>query len=79
MSKNIQSQLNPGRSLSIISAAGVCEKLQISRSQLYAMIKLGLFPRPFKLLPGGRASRWLDAELDDWVLARRESEKGLRK
>ncbi len=38
----------------------------LSRSQVYALIKIGKFPSPIKL---GRSSAWLESELDCWAKA----------
>lgn len=41
----------------------------LSRSTLYAMIAAGAFPAPIKL--GLRAVGWSEAEISDWVDARK--------
>jgi len=40
------------------------QKLQVKRSFIYAAIASGQFPRPLKL---GRASRWLESDIDRWL------------
>jgi prophage regulatory protein len=42
-------------------------KLQLSRSQIYALIARGEFPKPLKI---GRSARWDSQELDLWIQAR---------
>ena len=54
----------------VIRHASVCEKLQISSSKLFDMVARGQFPKPFQLVPGGRAVGWLSSEVDNWLLAR---------
>src|SRR5580704_15799630 len=46
----------------------VLEKTALTRARLYELIATGKFPRPFKLNPdGGRASGWLEAEVDAYI------------
>jgi prophage regulatory protein len=42
----------------------VIDKTGIKKSQLLDAVKLGMFPRPFHILPGGRAIAWDEAEVD---------------
>lgn len=42
-------------------------RVGLGRSYTYALIAAGKFPRPVKV---GRASRWVQAEVDSWVQAR---------
>jgi prophage regulatory protein len=49
----------------------VCEKLRVSSAKLFDMVARGQFPKPFALVPGGRAVGWLEADIDRWVLDRR--------
>ena len=41
-------------------------------STIYDLIAKGKFPRPFKLMPGGRAAGWLESTIDDWIAARND-------
>jgi prophage regulatory protein len=59
-------------SLQIIRHRGVQAKLRVSPSQLFAMIAAGDFPKPFKLLPNGRAVGWIEADVDAYILARKQ-------
>ena len=59
--------------LRVIRHKQVCEKLQISSAKLFDMVAHGQFPKPFTLVPGGRAVGWLEADVDDYVLARKEA------
>jgi prophage regulatory protein len=34
------------------------------------MITNGQFPKPFVIVPGGRAVGWLDSDVDAWILNR---------
>ena len=58
-------------SLQIIRHALVCKKLQISSAKLFDMVAKGQFPKPFPLIPGGRAVGWIEADIDRWILDRK--------
>ena len=45
-------------------------KVGFQPSTLYELIASGRFPRPFKLVSGGRASGWLESTVDAWLEAR---------
>ncbi len=55
----------------IIRHDRVCEKLRLSSAKIFDMVARGQFPRPFTIVPGGRAVGWLEADVDAWILARR--------
>jgi prophage regulatory protein len=57
--------------IQVIRHAQVCAKLQVSSAKLFDMIARGLFPKPFPLVPGGRAVGWVEADVDRWILDRR--------
>jgi len=59
--------------LRVIRHKQVCEKLQISSAKLFDMVARGQFPKPFTLVPGGRAVGWIEADVDCYVLARKEA------
>ncbi len=42
----------------------------ICRSHAHQLIAKGLFPKPRKLVPGGRASAWPESEIHEWVQQR---------
>lgn len=53
-------------------------KTGLKKSQLLDAVKLGLFPRPFHILPGGRAVAWDEAEVDQHLerqMAERDAPK----
>jgi len=58
-------------SVQVIRHAQVCSKLQISSAKLFDMVATGLFPKPFQLVPGGRAVGWLEHQIDQWILERK--------
>ncbi len=61
--------------LRVIRHKQVCEKIQISSAKLFDMVARGQFPKPFTLVPGGRAVGWLEADVDSYVLAQKEASK----
>lgn len=58
--------------LRVIRHAQVRAKLRVSSSKLFDMCAKGLFPKPFTLIPGGRAVGWLERDVDEWILARKD-------
>lgn len=59
--------------LRVIRHNQVCVKLQISSAKLFDMVAKGLFPKPFVLIPGGRAVGWLEQDIDEWILGRKQT------
>ena len=45
----------------------------LSDKWFYKLIKDGLFPKPIKL---GRCSRWLQSEVEDWLMQRIADSRG---
>jgi predicted DNA-binding transcriptional regulator AlpA len=39
------------------------------------MVARGHFPKPFTLIPGGRAVGWLEKDVDQWVLDRKNAQE----
>lgn len=42
-------------------------KVGLQPSTLYGLIAKGKFPKPHKLVPGGRAAGWDEAVVDAWI------------
>jgi len=63
------------RYVQVIRHAEVCKKLQVSSAKLFDMCAKGQFPKPFLLVPGGRAVGWLEADVVQWILERKEASK----
>jgi predicted DNA-binding transcriptional regulator AlpA len=57
--------------IQVIRHAQVCQKLQISSAKLFDLVAQGIFPRPFTLIPGGRAVGWFERDVDAWILDRK--------
>jgi prophage regulatory protein len=60
----------------IIRHNQVCQKMQLSSAKLFDMVATGIFPKPFQLVPGGRAVGWLEADVDAWIMSRKEACEG---
>jgi prophage regulatory protein len=44
--------------------------VSICRSHAHQLAAKGLFPKPRKLVPNGRASAWVESEIREWVAQR---------
>jgi len=62
--------------IQVVRHAHVCQKLQISSAKLFDLVAQGIFPKPFQIVPGGRAVGWLERDVDAWVLERRAESYG---
>ena len=60
-----------GSSLRVIRMKELVSKVGYARSTIYALIKEGRFPKPFKLVPNGRANGWLEETINDWIDTRK--------
>ena len=49
----------------IIRMSQLRAKYPLSESHIYWLIKQGKFPKPFSLVPGGRAMGWFEDVIDD--------------
>ena len=63
------------RYIQVIRHAGVCKKLQVSSAKLFDMVAKKQCPKPFQLIPGGRAVGWLEEDVVHWILERKEASK----
>jgi prophage regulatory protein len=57
-------------SVAIVRHKEVCQRLQISSAKLFDMVAKGLFPKPFQIIPNGRATGWLESDVQRWILNR---------
>ena len=57
-------QTKPNR---ILRWPEVQARVGLSRSYTYTLQQKGLFPLPFKLVEGGRASGYLESEIDSYI------------
>lgn len=51
----------------------VRNRLQVSSAKLFDMVAKGHFPKPFLIVPGGRAVGWLESTVEGWVYQRQQS------
>lgn len=58
--------------IQVIRHAQVCKKLQVSGAKLFDMIARSQFPKPFRLVPEGRAVGWLEQDVNRWILERKD-------
>ena len=56
-----------GSSLRVIRMKELVSKVGYARSTIYALIKEGHFPKPFKLVPNGRANGWFEETINEWI------------
>jgi predicted DNA-binding transcriptional regulator AlpA len=61
--------------LNVVRHNQVRKKLNISSAKLFDMIAQGQFPKPFTLVPNGRAVGWLEYEVDQWIIDRKTAAK----
>ncbi len=60
--------------MNLIGLAAVKAKSGMSRAWIYQAVEDGEFPKPVKI---GAANRWLDTEVDNWVLDRVAARDGV--
>jgi prophage regulatory protein len=51
----------------ILRMKQLLEKLPFTASHIYALIKEDRFPKPFQLIPNGRAKGWHESAIDQWI------------
>lgn len=70
MTRNQQCTPPINQGLRIVRHIDVCSRLQVSSGKLFDMVARGQFPKPFLIVPGGRAVGWLESDVDAWILGR---------
>lgn len=70
MSNNQYFYGEPGR---VVRADEVRDRLSVSRAKLADMVAQGQFPKPFTIIPGGRAVGWLERDVTAWIIERSEA------
>ena len=55
----------------ILRHVDVRKKLRVSPAKLFDMVAKGQFPKPFLIIPCGRAVGWLEDDVDAWICARK--------
>ena len=64
--------------ISIVRHKDVKQKLKISSAKLFDMVAKGLFPKPFPIVPGGRAVGWLETYVNQWIENQKNTSSGGR-
>ena len=59
----------------VLRMEGLSQKISLQPSTIYGLIADGKFPNSFKIVPGGRASGWLESTIDAWI-QERAADKG---
>ena len=54
----------------VLRMKDLSQKISLQPSTIYELIVDGKFPNSFKIVPGGRASGWLESTIDAWLEAR---------
>ena len=54
----------------IVRPDEVRNRLGVSRAKFADMVAKGHFPKPFTIIPGGRAVGWLGKDVDAWIVQR---------
>lgn len=55
----------------VLRMDAACSKTGLCASTIYDLISRGIFPKPFTLIPGGRAVGFLERDVDHWILERK--------
>lgn len=58
-------------SVRVLRMRQVRDRLQLSHSQVFSLVARGLLPKPFPIVPGGRAVGWLETDIANWILQRK--------
>ena len=69
---------SPHQDISIVRHKDVKQKLKISSAKLFDMVAKGLFPKPFPIVPGGRAVGWLETDVNQWIENQKNTSSGGR-
>ena len=48
-------------------------KTGLCQSTIHELVNRSVFPKPFKLVPGGRAVGWLESQIDQWISDRKSA------
>jgi len=50
-------------------------RIGVSRAKFADMVAKGQFPKPFTIIPGGRAVGWLGEDVDAWIMQRAKGDE----
>lgn len=60
----------------ILRMAIVKERVGLSKSTIYELVKKCEFPAPLRLTKTGRSSGWLESDVNDWIDSRQKGGAG---
>jgi len=60
----------------LIRLPEVMQRVGLSNSYIYALQAKGQFPKPIKLIKGGRASGYIESEIDEYIERRINLSRG---
>ena len=64
-----------GDNFRIVRPNEVQNRLGVSRAKFADMVAKGQFPKPFTIIPGGRAVGWLGEDVDAWIIQRAKGDE----
>ena len=70
----MEQSVNSG-SVRIARPDEVRTRIGVSRAKFADMVAKGQFPKPFTIIPGGRAVGWLGEDVDAWIIQRAKGDE----
>jgi prophage regulatory protein len=70
----MEQSVNSG-SVRIARPDEVRTRIGVSRAKVADMVAKGQFPKPFTIIPGGRAVGWLGEDVDTWIMQRAKGDE----
>lgn len=70
----MEQSFNSG-SIRIARPDEVRTRIGVSRAKFADMVSKGQFPKPFTIIPGGRAVGWLGEDVDAWIMQRAKGDE----
>jgi predicted DNA-binding transcriptional regulator AlpA len=70
----MEQSVNSG-SVRIARPDEVRTRIGVSRAKFADMVSKGQFPKPFTIIPGGRAVGWLGEDVDAWIMQRAKGDE----
>lgn len=70
----MEQSFNSG-SIRIARPDEVRTRIGVSRAKFADMVSKGQFPKPFTIIPGGRAVGWLGEDIDTWIMQRAKGDE----
>ena len=70
----MEQSVNSG-SVRIARPDEVRTRIGVSRAKFADMVAKGQFPKPFTIIPGGRAVGWRGEDVDTWIMQRAKGDE----